>query len=519
MSTIQADPGRVPPAGATAAPAVARKGLRENTIGLLGSTVLGVVQTAPAFSVAVTLGLLVAAVGLHSPALILLGFIPIAAVTVIEREFVARDPDCGTVFVWVGRSLGPHVGWLASWGFLAATLISLANLANVTGQYAFLTLGADSAATHQWATVLVGCAWVAVATWFGVRGLELSSRLQIIMLSAGVAILGVLSVVALVKVAAGTAGPQAVDPAISWFNPFDAGGTSAVTAGLLLTIFLFWGWDGGAAVVEESRGGTRTPRRAIVLAVVALLGFYLVTTVALQAFAGPGDKGIGIQGPAASADLFGAIGGAAVGSWFSTFTDLAVLTAAAACLNAALVPTARGVLSMGAYRAVPRIFAQVDGRTGSPVAATVAVGGGVVFVLVVLSLISQNFLGDAIGAIVLMIAFYYTLLGIAALWEFRREAFTTFRDFTTKFATPLVATLVLGWAFVRNAKDSYATDYGLTKLLGVGGIFVIGIGTLLLGVVLMLIWNWRAPAYFRGVTFAPHYLETHEPDLAEELRR
>jgi hypothetical protein len=34
--------------------------------------------------------------------------------TIVEREFVARDPDCGTVFVWIGRSLGQRLGWTAS---------------------------------------------------------------------------------------------------------------------------------------------------------------------------------------------------------------------------------------------------------------------------------------------------------------------------------------------------------------------------------------------------------------------
>jgi hypothetical protein len=47
---------------------------------------------------------------------------------------------------------------------------------------------------------------------------------------------------------------------------------------------------------------------------------------------------------------------------------------------------------------------------------------------------------------------------------------------------------------------------------------VIGIGTIVLGVVLMAIWNWRAPAFFRGETFAPGYIEEHRPDLADRLR-
>jgi hypothetical protein len=79
MSSVpSAAGGAIPAPGATSASpttapagaaAVVPKGLRENSIGLLGSTVLGVVQTAPAYSIAVTLGLLVGVVGLHAPAL------------------------------------------------------------------------------------------------------------------------------------------------------------------------------------------------------------------------------------------------------------------------------------------------------------------------------------------------------------------------------------------------------------------------------------------------------------------
>jgi amino acid transporter len=154
-----------------------------------------------------------------------------------------------------------------------------------------------------------------------------------------------------------------------------------------------------------------------------LLGFYLVMGFALQAYAGVGDKGIGLAGEAATGDALSVVGGAAVGSWFQTLMEVAVMVSAAACLVAAVLPTARSLLSMGAYRAVPAAFARVNPRTGSPVSATITVGIAVTTVLIVLSIVSNNVLGDAIGAIVLLIAFYYTLVGLAALWTFRGETF------------------------------------------------------------------------------------------------
>jgi amino acid transporter len=497
--------GAAAPAVPAAAPGgpVAPKGLRAGVMGVGASTLLGVVQTAPAFSIAVTLGFLAATVGVQAPAALILGFIPILCMTVVEREFVQRDPDCGTVFVWVGRSLGPRLGWIASWALLAATTIALANLANVTGAYFFLVVGAEGAAAKEWATILVGCAWLAVAVYLGVRGVDVSSRAQAILLSLGMAVLVVFVVVALAKVIGNDAGAQSIDPALSWFDPFAIEGAGELSAGILLAIFFFWGWDGPAAVAEEADGGRATPRRALVLSALVLLGFYLIVTVALQAYAGVGAEGIGLSAEENTGDVLAVVGGAAVGSGFETLMELAVMTSAAACLVAALIPTARGLLSMGTYRAVPEVFSRVDDETGAPVPATIAVGAGVAAVLVVLSIVSNNVLGDSISAIVLLIAFYYTLLGLAALWQFRAEMFRDGGEFLRKGLAPLVGTAILGWALYRNGRDTFAEDYGLTTLLGVGGVFVIGCATVLIGVVLMAVWNIRAPAFFRGETLRP----------------
>src|SRR4051794_12391766 len=213
MSPTARPPPAAGPAGGAAPPAgVAAKGLRRGAIGFAGSTVLGVVQTAPAYSLAVTMGFLAAAVALQSPAILIVAFIPIYCMTVVEQEFVAREPDCGTVFVWVGRAFGPRAGWIASWALLAATFLALANLANVAGTYLFLFIGADTAATKEVATIAVGVVFIALAVWLAVRGIQVSARVQAWMLGAGMAVLVVFAIVALVKIVAGTAGGTAPAP-------------------------------------------------------------------------------------------------------------------------------------------------------------------------------------------------------------------------------------------------------------------------------------------------------------------
>ncbi|HEY0517398.1 MAG TPA: APC family permease [Solirubrobacteraceae bacterium] len=500
----------------TGAPApVAPKGLRRGIIGLVGETVLGVVQTAPAYSVAVTLGVLVAAVGLQAPAALLLGFVPILCMTIVEREFVLREPDAGTVFVWVGKSLGPRLGWIASWALLAATFIALANLANITGKYFFLLIDANGAANSHWATILVGCAWLAVSAYLGARGLEISSRTQIVLLAAGLAVLAVFVVTAVVKQLGGSAGSQAIAFSFDWLNPGSIGGGGALSSGLLLAIFFYWGWDGPAAVVEESRGGTHTPRIALALSAAGLLVCYLVIAIVMEAFAGVGSHGIGLANEENSGDVLAVVGDKVLGTGLGHLTKAAVLLSAAAALTASVVPTARSMLSMGFYRALPAPFGRVDPRTGSPVFSTIAVAVASSAFLVLLTILSTDVLGDSISAIVLLIAFYYTLLGLACLWYFRHELLRSTGDFLSKGLAAAVGAGILGWALVRNLESTYAKHYGLTSLLGIGSVFVIGVGTLVLGGVLMLAMNAHSPSFFRGETLAPGWSPPGERGDAE----
>ena len=65
---------------------------------------------------------------------------------------------------------------------------------------------------------------------------------------------------------------------------------------------------------------------------------------------------------------------------------------------------------------------------------------------------------------------------------------------------PLVGAVLLIFAFVYSAIDMLDPDYGYTVLFGVGGVFVVGIGSLALGAVLMVVWSFfrESRPFFRG---------------------
>src|ERR1700678_4555917 len=130
------------------------KGLRAGALGLVSSVVIAVSSTAPAYSMAATLGLIVAIVGVHSPGTLIVSFLPMLCIAYAFRELNKDDPDCGITFTWASRAFGPRTGWMGGWGIIAADVIVMASLSQIAGRYALMVVGADAAAASTaWVTV------------------------------------------------------------------------------------------------------------------------------------------------------------------------------------------------------------------------------------------------------------------------------------------------------------------------------------------------------------------------------
>jgi hypothetical protein len=127
-----------------------------------------------------------------------------------------------------------------------------------------------------------------------------------------------------------------------------------------------------------------------------------------------------------------------------------------------------------------------------------------------LILLSANILADTIAAVGLLIAFYYGLTGFACAWFYRKTMWRRPRDILLmQGVLPLLGGILLLAFFFVAAKTYADPAYGFTSIAGVGGVFLIGIGSLLLGVVLMFCFQAVAPAYFRGETLP----KAHSGDL------
>ena len=126
----------------------------------------------------------------------------------------------------------------------------------------------------------------------------MSVWVQRVLLIIELVMLVAFAVTAFVKVGAGHAPAGHLAPAAAWFNPFGTGSFGTLTNGLLVAVFVYWGWDSAVSVNEETQDPHRNPGRAVVISMALLIGIFLATTIAAQSYAGVAPTGSAWAAPA-----------------------------------------------------------------------------------------------------------------------------------------------------------------------------------------------------------------------------
>ncbi len=463
------------------------KGLKRDAISFLSNLVIGIASAAPAYSLASALGSIAGIAAFATPAVMAIAFIPMLLIATAYYYLNRADPDCGTTFSWVTRAMGPHMGWIGGWAVLVTNILVMPSLAVIAGQYSFQLLGYGQPSTLY--VTAAGVVWIVIMTAICYLGMELSARTQQVLLGTELAILLVFASMALSKVYLGVAPPGAVHPAPDWFDPFEAGGADRMVEALLVAVFIYWGWDTGVSVNEETEDPKTAPGRAAVASTLLLLLVYVLVAVAAIAFAGPGMLSQNKD------DVFAPIGESVLGPWLDKLLILAVLTSASAATQTTILPAARTALSMAAAGAIPKRFAEIDPRYRSPGFATLAMGGVSIAWYAGLTILSKNVLADSILALGLCIAFYYALTGFACTVLYRRDLLKSLKNFVFMGVFPTAGGIMMLYLFVESALALGKT--GSSAVFGVSMPLAIGAGSLLAGLLLMILAQWGLPDFFR----------------------
>ncbi|THA58481.1 APC family permease [Streptomyces sp. A1136] len=479
--------------------AEAEAGLKADAIGFLDALVIGLNSTSPAYSLAAVIGPIVAVAGIYAPGVMLASFVPMLLIAAAFYYLNKVDQDCGTTFSWVTRAMGPWAGWFGGWAITMTGVLVVGSLADVAVRFGLLAAGLDGAAANEAVRQTLAVVVILIMTAVCVIGTEMSARVQDVLILAQVFFLLVFAVVALYRVYAGTSSLDAIEPSVEWLNPFGAGG-AALTGGLLLGVFIYWGWESAVNLTEEVEDSATAPGKAGIWSTVVLLVTYLSVGYAVVAYAGTGFL---TRNAGQEEAVFGVLAHEVMGGW-DWMVLLAVCTSALASTQTTIIPASRTALSMARRHALPPSLARVSPRFRTPDVSTWWVAGIAIGWYLVVNQISENALLDSLTALSLLIAFYYALTGLACAVYYRRHLLENLHNLLLIGLGPVVGAGLLIWLLVESVHDMSdpRTSAGGVSWLGISPPLLIGIGIAVVGVLVMCFWRIKDGRFWqerRGV--------------------
>jgi amino acid transporter len=279
-------------------------------------------------------------------------------------------------------------------------------------------------------------------------------------------------------------------------------GYDAMLGGFLVALFIFWGFDASLAMSEESQGNSAQAGRTGVISMMIILVTYVIFTIAALAFSGIDESDpLSLTNEENIDDVFLVMATESIGEWGAVVAALIVGLSAFSATMSTVMPTARGVLAMATYKALPSRFASVDEATAAPKVATWFMGLLTLAIYLGLSLTSDAIVQDSVYSVGISICVYYIVAALASAVYFHRTAFSSVRTALAQVILPAVSVVVLVYVLIVEAQNMMDPDYGSgSSVQGIGTVFIVGVLGMLLAIPLMVAWNIKSPAFFRNET-------------------
>ena len=121
-------------------------GLKKDAVGFWSGLAIALDSTAPAYSLAAVIGIIIVGVGLQAPAVLLVAFVPMFLTSLAFANLNRVEPDCGTSFAWVRRAMGPFMGWVTGFVVTVTGVLVIGSLAEVAASYTYLLFDWEAAA-------------------------------------------------------------------------------------------------------------------------------------------------------------------------------------------------------------------------------------------------------------------------------------------------------------------------------------------------------------------------------------
>ncbi len=388
------------------------------------------------------------------------------AIALISYSFIRLTRyfnHAGSTYALAGATLGPRAGFFAGWALLATySFFIAADIAEVGLFGTSFLHGAGIWSNPSWILVaLIGAALV----WFLAYGdVKVATRALLSFEGISVTLIVIVVVIIFWKVIGGTA-PNHQSFTLKPFIPAAGTTVGAVAFASVFGLLSFGGFEGAAALGEE----TNNPRRNIPLAIAAAVAFCGVfyTIVMLAQSLGFGIGAAGIKAFSSSSAPLGDLSKQYVGSGMEDAVNFgATLSAFASCLGCA-AGAARILFALGRDGFLTRRLGDASSRTGSPAnALAVVMGFGLILTIALransTSAVNAFFYPGTLGVLAMLIAYFVMQFGAAKFLHLER------REPRWRVVILVLATAAIVYTFYKQVWPKPAYPYDLFPLIIAG---------------------------------------------------
>ncbi len=452
------------------------RSLKKGALHLFDALTMAVAGSAPAYSITASTAALVAAVGIAGPAALWVAALPMIGIAVAFAYLNRWRSDAGAAYAWVGRTIHPALGFLAGWALLSLSTIFMVAAALPAGEATLDLFAPGLIHDVRWATG-VGAVWFLGVLALVTFGIEASAKAQVVFT--------LLEVCALVLVCGLAIWNLPAVPASAfswnWFSPSSFSTFQTFSAGMLVTIFYYFGWDVSSNLAEETAGAKTVAGIAGIIGVFVTIGLFLLAQVAIQ-MALPPDE---IQEN--GGNLLPALGAVALPAPWSAIAVLAVLVSAIATIETQLLQCTRLLFSMARDGVISKTMGELHPRFQTPWLAGFAVATVSLLLFAGSATVPSvgTLMSDLINAIGVQVAFYYALAAFACAWHYRKPMLTDWKVLIFAGIIPLISAL-------------FVASVGIYQLPTLGWrVSLLSIGSILIGVVPLWYYRrlYRSPFY------------------------
>jgi amino acid transporter len=424
-------------------------GLRR-TLNVWQAVGLSVALMAPSMASNINPQASVPSVGRAVPLAFLLAAVGVLLVAYVFVRLCQYFNHSGSVYAFVGATLGPRAGVVAGWGLMGTYIFYGVTTSSVVGIF-----GTDFLQSiHVWDNPPILAPYILTAVtlvlcWLlTVVPVRRGTNILLTVEGATVALILVVSAVVLVKLLSHSA-PGGQRFTMSVFTVPPGTGASAVFLGIVFGFLSFAGFEAASTLGEEAADPHRDIPRAILgTAIFGGIFFVIVTAIESMGF-GTGAKGVAAFGNSTS--LIGDLGKTYVGSWVGNTITLGAMISAFGCCLACTVGGARLLFALNRDGFGERGLGRVSGvgtpaRAGSVVAGIMALIIGASIVLFSANPEDTFVWGGTIGTLILLVAYILTTIGAIYLFFIQRKMAVP----SWQIVIPIAAIVLLGYTLYRN---------------------------------------------------------------------